>query len=198
MKHQCGILLLLFLLVPLRVIAESANGAAFSADQLEKLKNAPWVSVSLIMDAAERKRVALAPTPISTPDSCPFCPSLHHCQEMPQETTHYLSKEEILKIVGYLEKAPLLSIADRLKTCTFQPGIKFSFHEFSPGMPGHTDAPFLTILLCLNCDLWAVPTESGKDQQKVVRYADSRPFRSELLDIKGKLLQLKTFAKVSR
>ena len=188
MKFLKKALLFYFLSAPLFALAEPRPHDPFSDQFVAKLAAAPMASASLIMvPKVDTRKYEVLPF-ISEPskDRFPEPRAAHFTSRV--EPSLGLSPDEVSKIASYLKESKPISIEERFSTCKFQPGIRFTFYE-SSGADDKKYLPFYTILLCLNCDVWAEMKDSSTEanRQSAIAYFDSRPFRADLLELKRRL-----------
>lgn len=179
MKHSIFFFLLLF---ASPVVAE--EGAPAFVEVLSSEKQGLVRNPNLV---TAKKLEAMARTPVDVPGYSPWFVKVDSTQ-----------KETLLK---HLLNAKRLVDPFRFQNCKFEPGIAFSFYskdfdesEVSANRGFDGDA-VPTILLCLNCDVWAYIKQSDPSRNEypelggftisneVQYFGDSKPDRKELVDL---------------
>ncbi len=102
-----------------------------------------------------------------------------------------LSSAQRKILLKHLLTSKELDDRGRFKKCKFKPGIKFSFYpESVPDTSAvhgiNAEAP-ISLLLCLNCNVWALPTgtylsreTNEPDPQRIGYFGDSQSGEKEL------------------
>jgi hypothetical protein len=116
-----------------------------------------------------------------------------------------LTPEQRKTLVATLLSAKEIDPKDRLPTCMFEPGIKFTFYSDEATIAVNSQATptagnlftvmnrptsTLSILICFNCDVWAIAsTDLGPwlRPDGVFAFGDSRPERAALMELKNAL-----------
>jgi len=203
---RCSFSLLPFLILPFlallntiflpgKVLAQSKEEINFLTPAVrEAISISTRVHASLIMteeESARRRAVdRQSGKYIQSPMRMDFVPSLGG-------TDIFLNETQISTLKSYLLKAAPIDLSARIKTCVFQPGINFRFYQdqYMDDSGTLMMFPSTTVLLCLNCDAWAVTSQSNVIPEALsahdsgISYGDSRPFRAELLAMKTQLFK---------
>lgn len=92
----------------------------------------------------------------------------------PPTSSREISESQKKKLISLLKKSWTIDVRKRLSQCTYLPGAKFTF------MPGN-----LTVLLCLNCDVWALtnePEATPQDMNQIqqLKFGDNSKDRQNL------------------
>lgn len=114
-----------------------------------------------------------------------------------------LNSEQSKALKKYLAMATDISPRERTKECVFQPGISFTIKseetiennlpDFAVKRKDHTRG--LQILLCFNCDVWAIGNIryagalNPVNKEEIVAFGDSKPFRKELLKLSREIFK---------
>jgi hypothetical protein len=93
-----------------------------------------------------------------------------------------LSQAPHKRLIEILREAKKIAPESRLPECTFQPGVALTFYS------ENTPERRLTVLLCFNCDVWALASgpsnlQGRADSGEISSFGDSRPLREELLTL---------------
>jgi len=159
-------------------IAESTEDSdLLLQSSLKKLKTASVVRARFIMRERERDPAA----------NFVYPRAMHFHPMNSPHISFNLESEDLSRLLEYLTASDPISFEDRVSSCTYQPGVAFDFYLDNHPVPNST------VLLCLNCDLWAIQTPGAflhstraPDPSRLL-FLDSRPYRESLLQFREKL-----------
>lgn len=108
------------------------------------------------------------------------------------ESTVTLTPDQSKQLLALLNESRDFDPGARLSSCHYEPGVRLLFYPPSKKGPkdltdtDRPDQPQLSILLCFNCDVWAIgkgdysETFAKKIPMSIGAFGDSRPQRAQL------------------
>lgn len=96
-----------------------------------------------------------------------------------------LTKKQKNKLISLIKTSKDINPKSRLGTCKYDPGVSFIFLTKSEKAERQIQA--FTILLCFNCDLWAIGSNTMSplysDSKQIVAFGDNKEQREELISL---------------